>query len=302
MNGASYWSTLDAASAYWAVPLRERNKEKTAFSVERGKYEFNVMTHGFCNAGATYQRLMDMCLSGIPADRILTYMDDLVIFTSTLDEHLIVLRSIFDRLRGSGIQLKATKCLFASNVVNFLGFELSRGGIKPLKRLTEAIINMDTPKSRKEVRRFLGMAGFYRCFIRNSAEVAEPLNKLTSENVHFNWAEDCETAFSTLKKLLTSEPVLAFPKPHELFLLEVDASDVAVGGVLSHYQNDNQLHPVAYFSTALTDSQKKWSTYNKETFALVMATRHWYVYLIGSRFIVRSDHNPSSHIIKNSRT
>ena len=256
------------------------------------------MTYGLCNAGATYQRLMDMCLSGLPADRIFTYMDDLVVFTSSLEEHVVVLRSIFDRLRASGIQLKPTKCLFAGNVVNFLGFELSHEGIKPQKRLTEAIINMDTPKSRKEVRRFLGMAGFYRCFIRNFAEIAEPLNKLTSENVTFRWTDHCETAFSKLKELLTTKPILAFPKPGELFVLEVDASDVAVGGVLSQFQGDKQLHPVAYFSTALTDSQKKWSTYNKETFALVMATRHWYVYLIGSQFIVRSDHNPLTHIQK----
>ena len=164
--------------------------------------------------------------------------------------------------------------------------------------MTEAITNFSTPCSRKELKRFLCVAGLYRCFIGNFADIAETLNKLTRKNVTFEWTADCDSAFSALKIALTAKPVLAFPQPGKQVVLEVDANQVAVGGVLSQYQNDNQLHPVAYFSTALSDSQKKWSTYNKETFAMVCATRHWYVYLAGSKFIVKSDHNPLTHIQK----
>lgn len=298
MQNSLFWTTLDAASAYWAVPVSEPDKEKTAFSVKRGKFEFNVMPYGLCNSGASYQRLMDMCLSGLRPDRILAYMDDLVIFTPSFEEHSVILKQVFDRLRISGIQLKPSKCLFASNIVNFLGYELSNKGIKPQDRLTEAIVNFRTPKSKKEMKRFLGTVSFYRCFIKNFATIAEPLNRLTSDKVPFKWDTHCETAFQRLKSLLIIKPVLAFPQPGKLFILEVDASDVAVGGVLSQYQNDNKLHPVAYFSNSLTESQKKWSTYNKETFAMVYATRHWYVYLVGSKFLLRTDHNPLTHIRK----
>ena len=125
------------------------------------------------------------------------------------------------------------------------------------------------------------MIGFYRECIKDFANIAEPLNRLTSDKALFEWTKECEEAFETLKNMLIRKPVLAFPNPSKEFVLEVDASNIALGGVLSQYQDDNILHPVAYFSNALSEGQKKWSTYNKETFALVCALRHWYLYLIG---------------------
>ena len=168
MNGSKYWSTLGAASAYWATPLREDDKEKTAFSVKRGKSEFNVTSYGLCNAGASYQRLMDITLADLPADRVLAYMDDIVIFSQTFEEHLHSIKAVFTRLRKAGIQLKASKCVIGSSNVQCLGFELSSEGIKPQKRLTEAVNNLAKPTNRKEIRRFLGLSGFYRTFIRNT--------------------------------------------------------------------------------------------------------------------------------------
>ena len=154
MNGAKFWSTLDAASAYWSVPLAERDREKTAFSVPRGKFEFNVTPYGLCNAGATYQRMMDICLAGLPSDRVLAYMDDIVVFTATLEEHEAALDSVLERLEAAGVTLKPSKCVIASDRVEFLGYELSSAGIRPQKRLTDAIDCFETTKSRKEVRRF----------------------------------------------------------------------------------------------------------------------------------------------------
>ena len=143
---------------------------------------------------------------------------------------------------------------------------------------------------------FLGLAGFYRSFIHNFAEICQPLYKLTSENVPFQWDDSCETALSVLKQKLLSKPVLSFPKLGEPFIVEVDASKHAVGGVLSQVGNDNCLHPVAYFSTALQPSQKNWSATTKEAFALVCAARHWHVYLAGTTFTLNSDHNPLTHL------
>ena len=292
MQGMKYWTTLDAASAYWSIPLNEEDKEKTAFSVPRGKYEFNVMTFGLCNAGASYQRMMDMVLSGLSPGRALAYMDDIVIFSRTFDEHLSALREVFDRLRDANISLKLSKCVFAAPEVEYLGFVLSDKGVTPQKRLTEAIDNFATPKNKKEVKRFLGMAGFYRDFIRNFAEIAAPLNSLTRDQVVFDWNEACENAFKTLKAALVSPPVLAFPQTNREFLVEVDASKHAVGGVLSQLQDDGTIHPVAYFSSALRDTQKDWHPYTSEAYALVLATRHWHTYLMGNPFVAYSDHNP----------
>jgi transposase InsO family protein len=292
MEGNRYWTTLDAASAYWSMPLSEADKEKTAFSVPRGKYEFNVTPFGLTNAGASYQRLMDCTLSGLPVDRILAYMDDIVIFNSSFEEHLSDIESVFLRFRAANITLKASKCIFAAERVDFLGYELSSEGIKPQRRLTEAIRQFHRPENRKDVKSFLGLAGFYRSFIKNFGDISHPLNKLTSDNTVFVWTEECEQAFNELKRCLCSEPILAFPRVGEEFVIDVDASDYAFGGVLLQRGSDSKLHPVGYFSDAVQPSQKDWAPTTKEAFALVLSVRHWYVYLSGQRFTLNSDHNP----------
>ena len=290
MEGAQFWTTLDAASAYWSMPVAEEDKEQIAFSVPRGKFEFNVTPFGLCNAGASYQRMMNITLSGLPSDRVLAYMDDIVIFSGNFQEHLHNLEQVFQRLQSSGISLKLFKCVFACDKVDFLGFELSKGGIK---RLTEAINNYKRPETRKELKGFLGLTGFYRSFIHNFAEICQPSNKLTSKNDPFQWDDSCETVFSVLKQKLLSKPVLSFPKLGDRFIVEVDASNHAVGGVLSQVGNDNCFHPVAYFSTALQPSQKNFFS---TAFALVCAVRHWHVYLAGTTFTLNSDHNPLTHL------
>eukprot|EP00794_Sanderia_malayensis_P020856 gene20856-22901_t len=181
MSGSRYWSTLDAASAYWSMPLHEEDREKTAFSVPHGKFEFNVTPYGLCNAGASYQRLMDICLSRLPADQVFAYMDDIVIFTPDFDSHLHQLETVFTRLRSAGISLKASKCVIAHRKVDFLGYELSAHGIQPQQRLTNAIRDFPRPTSKKELKRFLGLAGFYRQFIHDFAKISKTLNRLTTD-------------------------------------------------------------------------------------------------------------------------
>ena len=298
MAGSKYWSTLDAASAYWSIPLSEADKEKTAFAVPRGKFEFNVMPFGLSNAGATYQRMMDICLAGLRTDKVLSYMDDIVIFSKTFDEHIRDLTSVFDCLLTANVSLKASKCVFAAEKVDFLGFELSIDGIKPQSRLTTAINNLPSPSSKKELRRFLGMAGFYRAFIKDFATISQSLNRLTGDNVPFEWDSNSEAAFNKIKQYLMCKPLLAFPLLHQPFIVEVDASDYAAGGVLSQKGIDNVLHPIAYFSTSFTGSQRNWAPIAKEAFALILAVRHWHVYLLGTEFILRSDHNPLVHLRK----
>ena len=292
MEGARFWTTLDAASAYWSVELDEKDREKTAFSIPHGKFEFNVMTFGLKNAGATYQRMMDIVLSGLPPDRVMAYLDDVVIFSRSLEEHKRDVDRVLEKLDLAGITLRPEKCVFGSNEVDYLGYHMDESGIRPQKQLVEAIQDFPRPKTKKEVRRFLGTAGFYRDFIRNFADIAEPLRHLTKDTVKFMWTNDCENAFEKLKELLTQEPVLAFPITNKEFIVEVDASKVGVGGVLLQEQRDGSVKPVSYCSYALSPPQQGWETYSKEVFALVLSSRKWHPYLFGNKCIFRSDHDP----------
>eukprot|EP00794_Sanderia_malayensis_P008438 gene8438-9339_t len=211
------------------------------------------------------------------ADHISAYMDDIAVYSTTFDEHLKDLETVFLRLRSAGISLKASKCIFASRTVEFLGYESSADEIKPQTRLTSAIREFPRPNTIKDLKRFLGLAGFYRNFIDGFAGISKPLNKLTSDIVTFEWTNHCEKAFESLKERLCSKPVLSFPQCGEPFIVEVDASDTAVGGVISQQQpQDGTTHPVAFFSVTLNSSQQRWSTHSKEAYALLLAVRTWH--------------------------
>ena len=181
MDGTLLWTTLDAASAYWSIPLDEADKKKTSFSTPRGKYEFNVTPYGLCNAGATYQRMMDLSLSGLSTTHVLAYLDDIVIFSRSIESHYRQLNEVLECLRNNNITINLSNCSFAMDQVDFLGYTLSDKGVQPQKRLTEAILNFQRPSTRKELKRFLGLSNFYRDFIPKFAEISAPLNKLTSE-------------------------------------------------------------------------------------------------------------------------
>ena len=227
MDNTVLWTTLDAASAYWSVPVDEADKKKTSFTVPRGKFEFNVTPYGLCNAGAMYQRMIDLNMSGLSTTRILAYLDDMILFSRSYGEFRKQLLEILECCRRNNISLNLSKCAFAMTEVDFLGYHLSSEGVKPQKRLTDAIRNFARPSTKKDLKRFLGLASYYREFISMFAEIASPLNTLTSDKVEFLWDEKCEVAFQKLKDSLCSYPVLMFPKIGKGFTVEVDASDTA---------------------------------------------------------------------------
>ena len=196
---------------------------------------------------------MDICLSGLRTDKVLSHMEDIVILSKTFGEHVRDLESVFECLRSADVTLTATKCIFAAEKVEFLSFEISEQGIKPQAHLTTAINDLPHPSSRKELR-FLGVAGFYRAFIRDFAAVSQPLNRLTGDNVPFVWGSLRDSAVQKIKQYLMCNLVLAFPKLNEPVVVEVDASDYAAGGVLSQKGVDSALHQIAYFSTSFTGS------------------------------------------------
>ena len=170
------WTTLDAASAYWSIPLEETDRGKTSFSTPRGKFEFNVTMYGLCNAGATYQRMIDVSLSGLSTTRVLAYLDDIVIFSRMFESHYRQLHEVLECLRKHNITLNLSNCAFAMNRVTFLGYTLSADGVQPQKRLTDAIHNFARPTTKKEIKRFLGLASYYRDFIPMFADISSPLN------------------------------------------------------------------------------------------------------------------------------
>ena len=241
LAGAKWFCTLDLASGYWQVPMAEKDRPKTAFTVGGGLYEFKVLPFGLCNALATFERLMELVLSGLQWKQCLVYLDDIIVFGDSFDKTLANLDSVFCRLRSAGLTLKPKKCFLFKTSVKFLGHIVSEEGVACDPDKIAAVQSCPTPKDRTEMRHFLGLASYYRRFIPNFSTIAAPLNALTCTNVTFSWSQDCEVAFNQLKTLLTSAPVLSFPRADGgEFVLDTDASNVGIGAVLSQIQDGQE--------------------------------------------------------------
>ena len=202
LAGTQYFSTLDLMSGYWQVQMDECCKEKTAFITPDGLYQFNVLPFGLCNAPSTFSRLMSHCLKDLNWEVSLIYLDDVIVFSRSFDEHLDHLRQVFERFRAANLKLKPEKCHFAKTEVNFLGHIVSRDGVAPDPKKLSAIRDYPIPKNVKDVRSFLGLSGYYRRHIHGYSQMAAPLYKLTSKNIKFSWDEECQNAFQKLKNAL----------------------------------------------------------------------------------------------------
>lgn len=296
---ATFVSTLDLLKGYWQVPLTPRAREISAFVTPDGLFEYQVMPFGMKNAPATFQRMMTSVIQGIRNCRV--YIDDIVLFHNEWEEHLSALRELFERLSSVKLTVNLSKCHFAKGSVVYLGHVVGMGEVKPVQAKVEAIENFPVPKSKRELSRFLGLAGYYRKFCKNFASVVAPLTDLLG-SVKFQWTQICYEAFCRVKTMLTTEPVLASPDYEKEFSLTIDASDVGAGAVLQQQGPDGSLRPLSYFSRKFTAAQRKYSTIEKEALALVLAARHFQVYLSARPTTVFSDHNPLTflHRMKDS--
>jgi len=284
-----WFSTLDLASGYWQVGMTQRAKERSAFSTPAGLFQFRVMPFGLCNAPATFERLMSQVLRGLQWDRCLVYIDDILIFGKTFDTALENLEAVLIRISQFGLQLKSTKCALFRTSLPFLGHIVSRDGLRCDPEKITAVTQWRIPTTVKEVREFLGFAGYYRRFVPQFATIAAPLTALTRQSVTFEWTSKHQLAFDSLRELLTSAPVLVFPDGDLEYVVDCDASDFGVGGVLSQVQDGDE-RVIAYYSHALRSSQRKYCTTKKELLALIASLLHFSSYLIGPRFQVRTDH------------
>ena len=258
LHGAKWFSTLDLKSGYWQVPITEQDKAKTAFRTSSGQlFEFNQVPFGLCNAPATFSRLMDRVLAGLHWETCLFYLDHIIVFSSTWEEHLARLREVFERLRHTKLKLGAAKCTFAAKEVNYLGHRVTEEGLLPDSSLLAAIREIPPPKTATEVRSFLGLAGYYRRYVKGFAAIAAPLHALTRKDSVFHWSEDCQSAFDRLKTQLTTSPITAFPDFSQAFRLYTDASTAGLGAILAQVRESKE-RIICCASRALNQAEKSY--------------------------------------------
>ncbi|XP_027128228.1 uncharacterized protein LOC109142602 [Larimichthys crocea] len=291
VGSAGFVTKLDLLKGYWQVPLTERACEISAFVTPDDFCQYTVMAFGMRNAPATFQRLVNKVLKGVAGCE--AYLDDVVIFSSSWFQHVAQLEEVFHRFAVANLTLNLAKCEFGQATITYLGKIVGCGMVCPVEAKVEAIVNFGVPGSRRDLKRFLGMAGYYRSFCRNFATVAAPLTNLLSPKVPFVWTDVCQFAFESLKALLANSPVLVAPDFSRPFKLAVDASDVGVGAVLLQEDSLGVEHPVCYFSRKFNLHQKHYSTVEKEALALILALDHFGVYVSTSQtLVVYTDHNP----------
>ena len=294
--GSKYFSTLDLVSGYHQVALEESSKEKTAFATEGALYQFRVMPQGACGSPATFQNLMNRVLSGVPSSQALAYLDDILICGVSFMDHLQNIELVLDRLRQHGLKLSVKKCNPFKKEVDYLGHTLTTEGIKPSKKNVEAILELPRPKTVKQVRRLAGMVNYYAKFCGELATTMVPIYKLLKEK-KITWTVECDLAFTKVKELLSSYPVLKYPRygPHDTFILTADASDEGVGVQLSQMQ-DGVEQTLGFASVSFSPAQKKYSATEKELAALRYGVKHFRPYLYGREFTIRVDHQALSYL------
>lgn len=312
LAGAKWFSTLDLASGYSQVEMAEKDKPKTAFCTPFGLFEFNRMPFGLCNAPGTFQRLMERLFGDCRYQSVLLYLDDVIVFSSTVQEHLERLEQIFSRLETQGLKVKLSKCNFFQERVKYLGHVVSSEGVSTDPDKVAVVRDWRQPKNLAELRSFLGFASYYRRFIAGFSKMAGPLNRLVAKLLPPGrkgktprkpldecWDAECEESFRSLKEALITTPVLAYADFEKPFFLEVDASHAGLGGVLSQ-EHGGKLRPIAFASRSLKPTERNMSNYSSMKLELVAlkwaVTEKFREYLLGNKCTVFTDNNPLSHL------
>ena len=297
LSGSKWFSCLDLNSGYWQVEMDPKDAEKTAFTSRRGLFEFTTMPFGLCNAPATFERLMETVLAGLHWQICLIYLDDVIVVGKDFEDMIKNLSLVFDRLQEASLKLKPRKCKLFATEVEFLGHIISDAGVSTDPNKTKCIEMWPTPMNVRDVRAFLGLCGYYRRFVYKFSEIAKPLHKLTEKNCPFVWTEECSVAFEELKRKLVESPVLIHPDFTKGFILDVDASDLSIGAVLSQITEDGEC-VVAYASRTLSKSERRYCVTRKEMLALVYFVKYFRHYLYGKQFTVRTDHGSLRWLMK----
>ncbi|CAG2190886.1 unnamed protein product [Mytilus edulis] len=282
------FSSLDLTSGFWQVPLDPSTKHKSAFITHKGVYEFNRLPFGMMNSPLTFQCLMTKVLKDLNFKIALVYIDDILIFSKNFEDHLNHLQQVFSNLREANLKLNPEKCKFATRTIKYLGHVISKDGIRVNPENTDKVKDFSRPTTAKQVKSFLGMANYYRKFVKDYAHIAAPLTKLLKKDQRFKWTPECDIAFENLKDRLTSAPILSFPHLDKPFILATDSSEFSNGYILSQIQNGLE-HVIAYGGRQLRGSELKWHITDKEALALVEGVQHFKHYLANQEFTVYTD-------------
>uniref|UniRef100_A0A3B1KCG7 Gypsy retrotransposon integrase-like protein 1 n=1 Tax=Astyanax mexicanus TaxID=7994 RepID=A0A3B1KCG7_ASTMX len=323
LTGSQWFSVLDLKSGYYQIELEEADKHKTAFVCPMGFWEFNRLPQGITNAPSTFQRLMEKCMSDLHLKEVIVFLDDLIIFSATLEEHEHRLLRVLQRLKEYGLKLSPEKCKFFQTSVRYLGHIVSRNGVETDPEKIQSLKNWPNPKNLKELRSFLGFAGYYRRFIQDYSKIVKPLNDLTAgygpirkkckvnnDNTHYykpkepfgnRWTDSCQEAFNTIISKLTSAPVLAYANSQLPYILHTDASTTGLGAAL-YQEQDGQIRAIAFASRGLSRSESRYPAHKLEFLALKWAvTEKFSDYLYGNSFTVITDSNPLTYILTSAK-
>lgn len=291
LAGASWFSTLDLLSGYHQVRLKTGEEYKTAFQTHHGQFEFLVMAFGLCGAPGTFQSAMNTTLAPLLCKCVIVFFDDILIYSASWDDHLVHLQQVLSLLQQDSWFVKLSKCSFARREIKYLGHIISEKGVATDSAKVEAVLSWPIPASVKELHSFLGLAGYYRKFVKHFAIIAKPLHQLLKKGVLYVWTSEHAAAFSTLKQALSSAPVLALPNFSLPFCIETDACKNGVGAVLLQ-----EGHPLSFISKPLGIKTQGLSTYEKEYLAILVAVEQWRHYLLHAEFIIFTDQKSLIHL------
>ena len=301
LGDAKFFTTLDLGSAFWQVPLRKKDREKTGFACELGLYQWKRMPFGLCNATATFQRLMAQALTRVTkkyGNLVMCYVDDVVIATPTLEDHIDRLDEVFGCMKRAGLKCKPSKCEILRDSIKYLGRMVDRHGVRPDPEAVEAVLTWKAPRTDTQLMSFLGFANYYREFIKGYADKVYPMQKLMrNKGKKFEWNDEAQVAFENIKRELCEAPVLGMPTEKGMYVLDTDASVVAISGILHQEQEWNGrtvLRPIAYGSKVFSDTEMKYGAPKAEMFAVVTFVEKYRAYLGSAPYKLRVDNRALS--------
>ena len=290
LKGATVFTKLDLTSGYHQLGMSPDSIRKTAFRSRYGQYEFRVMPFGLCNAPSTFQRLMNDVLRPHLDKFVVVYLDEILIYSRNMQDHQQHLRLVLELLRDHKLHAKHSKCEFGLKQVDFLGHVVDAHGIHMDPAKVQAVTQWPVPRTAKHVRSFLGLAGYYRRFVRRFSGIAGPLTELTKQSTTWTWGPEQQSAFEQLKAAITSAPVLAYPDATLPYDIHTDASGFATGAVLQQ-DHGKGMQPIAFYSYRMNSAERNYPVHEQEMLAIVMALRAWRCYVEGTPFTVNSDHH-----------
>ena len=294
---ARFYSVLDGHSSFWQIQVNKEDRFKTAFRTPFGSYQWNVMGMGLCNAPATYQRLMNSVLRPHLRQFVVVYLDDILMYSKTFNEHMQHLRTVLELLKANHIYMKPTKCILAAEEVFFLGSVVSAGCIRVDPDKIKAISDIHTLNNKAEVRTFLGMTSYLAAHLPKYASVSAPLRHISTKEAVFDLSNGALDAFKQLKHMVSSAPILRIPDPRQPLKIACDANDLNTGAVLLQQLNGTgPWLPCSYYSYQFKGAELRWATRDKECSSMLLAIKHWSYLLKGIHFVVETDHHSLQHL------